>query len=267
MRRTIPFLLFLMLLAPTAAIAAPANVEAGLSPESRFYWFDRMAERITLLFTLDTQDKSQALSKIGLERLAEAEEVESQETVGSLISDYLKNQRQADDLAGDDPDTLVGLNEDQAEALERLDGLIEQSRGEHEQLAVQAIATTARLLEKQAKKLEQAALSGSTNVAEKTARAIDKTMTRLKKLADKITKRSAASATISEKKTADELSEHVLSATAKHLAVLEGLLGKVSDSAKPAIEKALERSGKGREKAGEAVKRRGPNAEAGDDID
>ena len=79
------FLLMFLLVGPTAAIAGPAEGKAGLTPESRFYWFDRLAERVTLLFTLSPRNKSEALSKIGLERLAEAQEVESSETVGGLI--------------------------------------------------------------------------------------------------------------------------------------------------------------------------------------
>lgn len=83
MKKIAPILLVLIFLSAAPANAATTDVEAGLTPESRFYWFDRLSERIQLIFTLNPQNKSAALSAIGLERLAEAEEVEDEATVGA----------------------------------------------------------------------------------------------------------------------------------------------------------------------------------------
>lgn len=269
MKKIVPLILLLMLVAPATALAAPADVEAGINPDSRFYWFDRMAERVTLLFTLDPQAKSTALSKNGLERLAEAGEVENEETVGKLVSEYLKNQRQAESLAGDDIDTLAAINEDQGQALEELNELIENGEGVGEQEAARALAATTRLLERQAKKLEKLAAKDSPKAAEKAAKVIDKTTTRLSHLADKLSKKSDESSATAGKKTAEELSEHVLAATAKHLQVLERVLENAPESARPAIEAILESSATGQGTAAEAVKRRGPKADlgSGDDTD
>ncbi|KKK80603.1 hypothetical protein LCGC14_2821830, partial [marine sediment metagenome] len=88
---------------------AQSSVPAGVSPGSPFYWFDRISERIQLVFMLDPQDKAEALSRIGLERLSEAQEVDNDETVGKLISDYQKNRRQAEELSGDNVDGLALL--------------------------------------------------------------------------------------------------------------------------------------------------------------
>ena len=263
MKIFITLLLLLMLLSPATAIAATTEVEAGLDPDSRFYWFDRMAERIKLVFTLDPQAKSEALSKIGLERLAEAEEVEDEETVGRLISDYLKNQKNAQDLAGDDIDTLAVLNDDQSQALEQLNNLVDEGEGAVEQRAAKAMTATTRLLEKQAKKLEKIAMSDSPKAAEKAAKTIDKTTTRLNRLANKLSRQSDNGETAAKKKTAEELSEHVLSVTGKHLSVLERILEKNPDS--PGIKKALENSQRGQETAVGANQRRGPktNSDSG----
>lgn len=265
MKKVIPLILLLMMVAPATALAAPADVEAGLGPDSRFYWFDRMAERITLLFTLDPQAKSTALSKNGLERLAEAGEVEDEETVGKLVSEYVKNQEKAQDLAGDDIDALAVISEDQGQALEQLNDLIENGEGVGEHEASKALTTTARLLERQANRLEKIAAKDLPGEAEKAAKVIDKTTTRLSRLADKLAKKSDDSSETVGKKTVEELSDHVLAATAKHLEVLERVLENAPDSARSAIEAALDNSAKGQGKASEAVKRRGPKADGDSD--
>lgn len=103
MKKLLIVILAMSVLHPTAAWAGTAEIEASLTPESRFYWFDRMAEKLQLLLTLDGEAKAGVLSKIGLERLAEAESVENTATIGRLISDYLDNEKEASELAGDAP--------------------------------------------------------------------------------------------------------------------------------------------------------------------
>jgi len=253
------FILLFMLLIPATALAESTDTEAGTTPDSLFYWFDKMAERIFLLFTFDPQDKAEALSKIGLERLAEAEESDNEETIGKLISEFVKNNEKAEALAGDDLDTLVGLNEDQAEALDILSELIDDE-GIGDKGVDRAISSVIKLLDKQSSKLEKLALSDSSKTAEKVARVIDKTTAKLNKLLEKFSKDDEDDSDDNEKKTIEELIEHVQSSTSKHIAVLESLLDKVPDSARASIEKAIEKSMHGSKTTSETVGRRGPKA-------
>ena len=256
MKKVLIFFLLLFILSfPTTAFAATSETEAGTTPDSLFYWFDKMAERISLLFTFNPQDKAEALSKIGLERLAEAEESDNEETVGKLISEFVKNSNKAEDLADEDIDTLVGLNEDQTEALGILSDL-----GDDDKSTDKAISTVIKLLDKQSKKLEKLALNASPKAAEKIARVIDKTTDRLNKLLEKLSKENEDDSDDKEKKTIEELVDQVQSSTSKHITVLEGLLDldKLPDSAKASIEKAIAKSKHGSETATEAVGRRGP---------
>ena len=264
MKKIILIIITLVLLIPTPALANTNIDTAGVTPESRFYWFNRLAEGITLVFTFDSRSKSEALSRIGLERLAEAEAVSDDATAGQLISDYLENQREAIRLVGNDPAALEKLADDQVEALERLSGLIENANGANERKIAKAITVAARLISKQSERLEKLSAGASAKATEKAAKRIDKTTTRLNRLADKLTRVSEESSDTVGKKTAAELAEHVRLVTAKHLAVLERVLQKVPDAAKASIQKAIERSASGGKRAAEAVERRGQESGSGD---
>ncbi len=264
MKRVVWLIVFMLLVAPNTAWASPGGVEAGLAPDSHFYWLDRLAERVSLGLTFNSQNKAKAVSRIGLERLAEAEKVDTTETIDGLIAEFVSGQEKAKELAGDDLDTIIALNTDQLDALDALSGLLgagDVSGGS----AARAIATTSRLLVKQASKVERAA--DHPQAARKAAQAIEKTTARLNKVVVKLNRRSVDSSTSPDaSSTVDgtatpgrstaELIEHVNAATAKHLAILEGVLEKAPESAKPALERALEKSVNGHKKAVEAVGRR-----------
>ncbi len=271
MKRMVWFIVFMLFVMPNAAWAGSGGVEAGLAPGSNFYWLDRLAERVSLVFTLSPRNKAKALSKIGLERLAEAEEVDTTETIDGLIADFVAGQEKARELAGDDLDTIIALNADQLEALGVLSGFLETA-DTTDGPAGRALETTALLLVKQVRKIEKAA--DHPQAARKAAQVIEKTTDRLNKTALKLSRQSTdtsattdTSAAVDTSATVDgtatpggpteELIEHVNAATAKHLAVLESVLEKAPESAKPALERALEKSAKGHEKAVEAVGRRG----------
>ena len=120
---------------------AESKVTAGIGPESPFYWFDRLAERIQLVFTLDPQDKVNALKKIGHERLLEAQEATSGETVGKLISDFQKSRKQAEELAGDGVDDVTLLAESESDALDELTELAESASQINQRKAANALAS------------------------------------------------------------------------------------------------------------------------------
>lgn len=267
MKKLVVIIIALLLLSPTTAYSATGQVESGLTPDSWFYWFDRLAERIQLVFTFDAQAKSEALSKIGLERLAEAQEVESESTVDQLISEYQENQEEATEQAGEDADTLVGLVENQAEALERLSVLIDEIGGSAERRAVKTMTAIARLLVKQSAKLDKIS-ENAPNAAVRTTKIIAKTTDRLTKLGDKLSRISLDSSATPESsatpdgKSIEELVEHIKEVTSKHLAVLKKVLEKVPDSAKPTIEKAIERSSHGGETAVKSVLKRGSRVDS-----
>jgi len=244
-----------MVVFPAIALADTGGVDAGLTPDSRFYWFDRMAERIVTLFLLHPQDKVNALSKIGLERLAEAQEMDDEATVGELISEFLITQKNIQLIAGKDIDSLVDLSEDQLVALDLLDDLLEYGEGEIEHRADDAISILKKILEKQTIRLSKIGLDKYPHKAIKVTKIIRKTTDRLNKLIDRLAKDSDDSqeevsddgSGIGNKKTLEEKKEHVTEATSKHLEVLENKL-----------EKAIDKSSNGRDTASGAVGREGP---------
>jgi len=259
------FILLYMVVFPAMALADTGDVEAGLTPDSRFYWFDRMAERIIALFLLHPQDKANALSKTGLERLAEAQEVDDEATVGELISEFLTTQKDIQLIAGQDIDSLVGLSEDQLEALDYLDELLEYGEGEIEYRAGDALSLLNKILDRQIVRLSKIDLDKHPHKAKKITTIISQTTDRLNKLIDKLAKSSdedqEESNEVAEegsKKTLEEKVEHVTASTSKHIEVLENNYINAPLKAKDSLEKAIDKSSNGIDSASGAVGRQRP---------
>lgn len=240
---------------------AESKVTAGIGPESPFYWFDRLAERIQLVFTLDPQDKVKALNKIGHERLLEAleaQEAASGETVGKLISDYQKSRKEAEALADDNVDGLALLAESESDALDQLTELAESASQVNQKKAANALASAISRLTKLNSRLEKITAKGSDNAKIKAAKAVSKTTDRLNHIEDKLAKMIEKASNTKDKKTAEELSEHVKEATGKHITVLKDVLVNAPEQEKKGLQNAIDRSSKGHNTAPDAVNRRGP---------
>ncbi|MCK4268478.1 MAG: hypothetical protein KAX16_06570 [Actinomycetia bacterium] len=237
---------------------AESKVTAGIGPESPFYWFDRLAERIQLVFTLDPQDKVKALNKIGHERLLEAQEATSGETVGKLISDFQKSRKQAEELAGDGVDDVTLLAESESDTLDQLTELAESASQVNQRKAANALASAISRLTKLNSKLEKIAAKGSDNAKIKAAKAVSKTTDRLSHIENKLAKMIEKASNTKDKKTAEELSKHVKEATGKHITVLKDVLINAPEQAKKGLQNAIDRSSGEHNTAPDAVNRRGP---------
>lgn len=240
--------------ASTPALAA--DVSAGITPGSPFYWFDRLAERIQLLFTLDPQAKVQALSRIGLERLAEAQQVEDEKTVGELISEYRSNQEEADKLAGNNTEGLITVSDSLTSAIDKLNELLQTAKAEGKEKAAAALTRAMAKLTRTSERLEKLASKMPEKAKEKAAKAAEKAQKQLTKLEARLSKakEKAEAEGSGGKKSLEELINKVKEATAKHTTVLHRVLEKAPEPAKEALQKALEKSSK--QRAIEALKKR-----------
>lgn len=254
--KCVPLVLIFFLVTVTPAFAS--EVAAGVTPGSPFYWFDRLAERVQLLFTLNPQAKVQALQKIGLERLAEAQEVKDPKTVGELISAYQTNQEEADELAGSNSDSLTTVSEGLGTAIAKLNQLLESAKAEGREKAVAALTKAIAKLTHTSERLEKLALKMPEKAKEKAAKAAEKAKKRLAKLEERLSKAKKKAETRDQtgQKSLEELLNKVREATAKHTAVLQRVLEKAPEPAKKVLEKALEKSQHGGERAIKALKKR-----------
>lgn len=242
----------------TAAPALASEVGAGVTPNSPFYWFDRLAERVQLLFTLDPQAKVQALQRIGLERLAEAQQVEDPKTVGELISAYRANQEEAEAAAGGSAEGLTTVSDGLTAAIDKLQELLQTAKAEGREKAAAALEKAISKLTKTSERLEKLAQKMPEKAKEKAAKAAQKAQERLARLEEKLSKAKEKAETEGQggQKSLDELINKIKEATAKHTAVLQRVLEKAPEPAKEALQKALEKSQQGGQRAVEAVKKR-----------
>ncbi len=104
------------------------ETDAGITPDSIFYFFDIALENLDLALTFDEEAKVEKFIAYAEERLAEAEEMndeEKQEFVEELILEYLANIEEASD-------GLVGLDDEVAEELE---GILDEAIAESDEIA------------------------------------------------------------------------------------------------------------------------------------
>ncbi len=104
------------------------ETDAGVTPDSIFYFFDIALENLDLALTFDEEAKVEKFIAYAEERLAEAEEMneeEKQEFIEELILEYLANIESASD-------GLVELDE---EAAEELEGLLDEAIADSDEIA------------------------------------------------------------------------------------------------------------------------------------
>jgi hypothetical protein len=237
MKKVLVLTIMILVLGTSPALASEeGGVRAGITPGHQLYRLDRLAERVQLLFTLSPRSKVEALSRFGLERLAEAQEVDRPEKVGKLISDYRSNRQQAEAIAGKDIDRLdiVANADEPAAAL--LNELTKSPNAGEPEVAAALEAALARIA-KVSERLEKLADKIPPHALNKQSQALDRATNRLNQIQQSQT----------------EAVERVREATAKHQAVLEGVLEKAPDQAKKGLEKAIKKSSRGSQRAVEAI--------------
>jgi len=262
--KKLAFITIALIILSTSPALAGNKVPAGVNPDSIFYWFDRASEDIELFFTFNNEEKVKALSNFSLERLSEAEAVNDEETIVELLSDFQENQEEAEELAGENPDSLANLSEDESGALDQLTELVESIGEDGQEKAGTAITQAVSRLTRLSTKLEKIAAQGSSNGSEKAAKAVSKAAERLSHIHDKLVKIGEKAESSASKKAAKELTEHVEEATGKHVAILEGVLDKVPDQAKEGILNAISNSTKDKTNSGKAFGKKGSNGDTDD---
>lgn len=103
-----------------------STIEAGLTPDSFFYFLDRMVENVQLSLTSDSVEKAKLLTQIALERLEELNSLDEEkklEYMNNLVGDYyssLEDASQAVEDAGQQ-------GQDVSEVVEELEEVVKKS--------------------------------------------------------------------------------------------------------------------------------------------
>lgn len=105
-----------------------AELEAGLTPDSFFYFLDKLVEDIRISLASTPEDRAKILAEIALERLAEFNSLESEEQmeyIEDLINDYIDTIGQATEAVEqaqeENPDVDV------TDIIDVIDEIIEES--------------------------------------------------------------------------------------------------------------------------------------------
>lgn len=114
------------------------QVEAGVTPDSPFYFLDLLAEKVKLFFTTDPKELAETYARLALERMAEAQEMteaEKTQYLEKLVDEYataIQNAREALEkaLAAGAQVKEVAALLDQAENVAALKVVLEKVPGE-----------------------------------------------------------------------------------------------------------------------------------------
>ncbi len=154
--------LFVMIFAP-AAMAQDESVEAGLTPDSPFYFLKQLVEKIQYMFTFGAENKVELLNRFGEKRLAEAQKmIEKGKTdlVEGCLNRYQEHLKKAQGLAEnlDNEEVCKKVTEATSKHMETLNGLLEKAperaRGSIEQAVEVSQTGCERAIEALQKKIQ-----------------------------------------------------------------------------------------------------------------
>jgi len=254
---------------------------AGITPDSWMYGFKRFFESIDLFFTFDDVAKAEKHLKYAELRLAEAKEMVEKgkpEFVDDLIEEYEDSLEKANEISkiaqqlGKNvtkvaelvaiatsihmdvlENVLEKVPEQAKPSIQR--AIISSKRGNEEALNVlekaqpeKAAEIHFRIAEKILAKAQEKADNKEIGDVEDLVKEYERRMNKSLKIAE-IAKGLGNNTTNVEQLVAE--------ATSTHLEILSEVHEKVPEQAKQAIEKAMDVSSKGREKAVEALKEKG----------
>lgn len=254
---------------------------AGITPDSWMYGFKRFFEGIDLFFTFDDVVKAEKYLKYAELRLAEAKEMAEKgkpEFVDDLIEEYEDSLEKANEISkiaqqvGKNVTKVAELiavaTSIHMDVLEKvLEKVPEQAkpslqraitsskRGNEEALKIlekiqpeKAAEIHFRIAEKILVKVQEKAGNGEVEDVEDLIKEYERRVNKSLKIAE-IAKGLGNNTT--------NIEQLVAEATSTHLEILSEVHEKVPEQAKQAIEKAMDVSSKGREKAVEALKEKG----------
>jgi len=252
--------------------------EAGLTPDSLFYGVEKSLEKLNLFFIFNKVKKAEKHLRYAEERLAEAGEMiekERLEFVGDLIEEYGENLEKGNEIS----EIAQGLGENVTKVRElvavatsiHIDVLKEilEKVPEQAKASIQrAINSSKRGNEEALNALEKIKPEKAAEIHFKIAerklnRAREKAeegkMEEVGELIEEYQERINKSAQITKiakglGKNTTAVEQIIAEATSRHLEILSEVHDKVPKQAKPAIEKAIDASANGREKAVKALK-------------
>lgn len=275
-------LLFLLLSLGVGVLAQETELPSpGLTPDSPFYFLERISEGIGTFFTFGDLKKAERYATLAAERVAEAQAVVEKgkpEFAEKILARY-ENQLN---------NSLARAEKAQAkgQSIKNVMEIVAEGTGKH-------LATIESILEKVSEKAKTAAtkakevsMTGQKNALRALAEEDPESATEINlKAAEARLNRAKAKAEAGETEDAEEaigefenqhkfgeeisqiaqglgkdittVEQLVGKATSIHLEILAEVYEKVPEQAKPAIEKAMETSVKGHEKAVEALKKKG----------
>lgn len=112
----------MLLFIPGAFAVATPDVEAGLTPDSPFYFMDRWGEGLSLAFTLNDEGKAVKHLEFAQERLEEMKEVEQTDEIEDLQLNYAKNLQKSKEKtkSKDFSETIDKFESENKQVLEQL---------------------------------------------------------------------------------------------------------------------------------------------------
>lgn len=90
-KNIITILAIMLLLIGNVFAVETTEVEAGLTPDSPFYFIDRFGEGLSIAFTFNNEDKAVKHLEFAKERLSEMQEVEQIDEIEDLQDNFNKN--------------------------------------------------------------------------------------------------------------------------------------------------------------------------------
>ena len=254
---------------------------AGITPDSWMYGFKRFFEDIDLFFTFDDVAKAEKYLKYAELRLAEAKEMAEKgkpEFVDDLIEEYEDNLEKANEISK--------IAQQLGKNVTKVTELVAVATSIH----VDVLENVLEKVPEQAKPSIQRAITSSKRGNEEALKVLEKTQPEKAaeihfRIAEKILAKAQEKADNGEVEDVEDLIEEyewrinkslkiaeiakglgnnttnieqlVAEATSTHLEILSEVHEKVPEQAKQAIEKAMDVSSNGREKAVEALKEKG----------
>lgn len=251
-------LMLTLLIAP--AIAREGLPSPGVTPDSWLYGLDRAIEALQKAFTFAPEAKAKLALQLAAERLSEAEEMLERgktKLAFSMAEDYGREMDEAARYgeavaeAAKREEVKKAISQAASAHLEVLKGVAPDSplylcKRKAEDIGI----SEARTLEEKARKQLNAAGSRIDEVKAMVEEGkLDLARKALGDYEEELTKALSYGGAIADLAKKKEFEELVVEATSIHISVLERVLDGAPDAARPAIERAMAASKKGREEA------------------
>jgi hypothetical protein len=266
-----------LLFSGTACAQDEELPDPGITPDSPFYFFDNLGKKIGLLFTFGPEAKAKKALQYAEERLAEAQVMAVRNRVRemtqaandydgfmSMVKQRAEEARQqgvsdniSERVALATSKHLSILDKIKDQAPEEAGEAIIQVRTKSMNGQINALRTLAKIKPEKAieiasatieNQLERARVKATENVTADVEEALD--------YADRIAEIEEEMTTIAQEKGIDiaPIQQRLAQATSNRLEILASVWGKVPETAKPAIENAIENSVRKYERAVETLK-------------